>query len=54
LGGPVRNAELGANFIKADSAATRGRYLGEPEKILSLGERHLISMPEIDTIICYL
>lgn len=49
----VRHAELDADVLKADAATPGGGHLGETEQILSLGERHLTSMPEIDTVISY-
>jgi hypothetical protein len=49
----VRHAELAADVLKADAATPGSGHLGETEQILSLGERHLTSMPEIDTNISY-
>jgi hypothetical protein len=49
----VRYAELNADVLKAHAATPGGGHLGETEQILSLGEGHLTSMPEIDTIISY-
>jgi hypothetical protein len=49
----MRDAELYADVLKADATTPGGGHLGQTEEILSLGERHLTSMPDFDTVISY-
>jgi hypothetical protein len=53
LSGAVRNIELSADVLKADTAPAGCRNLGKTKQILRFGERHLTSMPEIDTFVRY-
>ena len=49
----VRYVELGADVFQIDTAPPERRHLRQARRILRFGERHLTSMPEIDTIISY-
>jgi hypothetical protein len=53
LSSAVRNIELSADVLKADTTPAGGRHLGKTKQILRFGERHLTSMPEIDTFVMY-
>ena len=53
LSGAMRYVELGADVFQIDTAPPERRHLRQARRILRFGERHLTSMPEIDTIISY-
>ncbi len=53
LSGAMRNIELGADVLKADATSAGSRHLGKAKQILRFCKRHLISMPEIDTLARY-
>lgn len=53
LSGAMRNIELGADVRKADTSPAGRRHLGKAKQILRFCKRHLISMPEIDTLARY-
>jgi len=44
LRGPVRNAELFADFIEADPTAPRCRQPCEPDQVLRFGKRHELTL----------
>lgn len=46
----MRRIELGADVLKADTTSARSSHLGKAKQILRFCKRHLISMPEIDTL----
>ena len=50
LSGAMRYIELGADVLKAYATSAGRRHLGKAKQILRFCKRHLISMPEIDTL----
>lgn len=50
LSGAMRHIELGADVLKANTSPAGRRHLGKSKQILRFCKRHLISMPEIDTL----
>ena len=46
----MRYIELGADVLKAYATSAGRRHLGKAKQILRFCKRHLISMPEIDTL----
>ena len=53
LSSAMRHIELGADVLAADATSARSRNLGKAKQILRFCKRHLISMPEIDTLARY-
>jgi hypothetical protein len=49
----VRNVELSAEVLKADTGTAGCRHLGKAKQILRFGERNLTFTPEIDTFVRY-
>ncbi|WP_292068600.1 hypothetical protein [Marivita sp. XM-24bin2] len=54
LSGAMRHIELDADVLKTDATSPGSRHLGKAKQILRFCKRHLISMPEIDTLKRYL
>ncbi len=46
----MRHIELGADVLKANTTSAGRRHLCKAKQILRFCKRHLISMPEIDTL----